>query len=144
MGMVGLLNWLRYLSNTKLHFGCCHFLAISMIWQISRTDSGEYLTHEKKGCRVAFLFVLFDLILYIPSTIFFCGSFMFLFCLVFAVSLCLSVCMCFVVTCWERADLLALVCGVYCEFVTFPLVSWVRCGPWLYRFLIFAPLLTFI
>ena len=32
------------------------------------------------------------------------------------------------VTCWERADLLALVCGVYCEFVTFPSVSWVRCG----------------
>ena len=28
----------------------------------------------------------------------------------------------------ERADLLALVCGVCCEFVTFPLVSWVRCG----------------
>ena len=51
--------------------------------------------------------------------------------------------MCFVVTCWERADLLALVCGVFCEFVTFPLVSWVRCGTWLYRFLIFAPLLTF-
>ena len=63
---------------------------------------------------------------------------MFLFCLVFAMSLCASVYMCFVVTCWERADLLALVCGVYCEFVTFPLVSWVR----LYRFLIFAHLLT--
>ena len=31
-----------------------------------------------------------------------------------------------------------------CEFVTFPLVSWVRCGTWLYRFLIFAPLLTLI
>ena len=29
----------------------------------------------------------------------------------------------------------------YCEFVTFPLVSWVRYGTWLYRFLIFAPLL---
>ena len=57
--------------------------------------------------------------------------------------LCTSVYMCFVVTCWERADLLALVCGVFCEFVTFPLVSWVRCGTWLYRFLIFAPLLTF-
>ena len=56
--------------------------------------------------------------------------------------LCASVYMCFVVTCWERADLLALVCGVFCEFVTFPLVSWVRCGTWLYRFLIFAPLLT--
>ena len=33
---------------------------------------------------------------------------MFLFCLVFAMSLCASVYMCFVVTCWERADLLAL------------------------------------
>ena len=48
-------------------------------------------------------------------------------CLVFAMPLCASVYMCFVVTCCERADLLALVCGVYCEFVTFPLVSWVRC-----------------
>ena len=48
---------------------------------------------------------------------------MFLFCLVFDMSLCASVYislyMCFVVTCWERADLLAFVCGVYCEFVTF-------------------------
>ena len=31
-----------------------------------------------------------------------------------------------------------------CEFVTFPLVSWVRCGTSLYRFLIFAPLLTLV
>ena len=30
-----------------------------------------------------------------------------------------------------------------CEFVTFPFVLWARCGTWLYRFLIFAPLLTF-
>ena len=30
----------------------------------------------------------------------------------------------------------------YYEFVSFPLVSWVRFGTWLYRFLIFAPLLT--
>ena len=28
-----------------------------------------------------------------------------------------------------------------CDVVTFPLVSWVRCGAWLYRFLIFAPFL---
>ena len=27
---------------------------------------------------------------------------------------------CLVVTCWERADLLALVTDVYCIFVTFP------------------------
>ena len=31
------------------------------------------------------------------------------FCLVFAMSSCASVYMCFVITCWERADLLALV-----------------------------------
>ena len=43
-----------------------------------------------------------------PRRYFFCGSFMFLCCLVFAMSLCASVYMCFVVTCWERADLLAL------------------------------------
>ena len=29
----------------------------------------------------------------------------------------------------------------YCEFVTFPWVSWVRYSTWLYRFLFFAPLL---
>ena len=34
------------------------------------------------------------------------------FCLVLAMSLCASVYMCFVITCWERADLMALVCGV--------------------------------
>ena len=53
---------------------------------------------------------------------------MFLFGLVFAMSLCASVNMYFVVTCWKRADLLALVCGVYCDFVAFQLVSWVRFG----------------
>ena len=31
-----------------------------------------------------------------------------------------SVYCCLVVTCWERADLLALVGDVYCIFVTFP------------------------
>ena len=53
---------------------------------------------------------------------------MFLFCLVFAM-FCARL---FICASWspadERADLLALVCGVFCEFVTFPLVSWVRCG----------------
>ena len=41
-------------------------------------------------------------------------------CLVFVMPLCVSVYMCFVVTCWERAAFLALVCGVYCESVTLP------------------------
>ena len=49
------------------------------------------------------------------------------FFLVFPVPLCASVYMCLVVTCLERADLLALVYSV-CEFVTFPMVFWVRCG----------------
>ena len=31
-----------------------------------------------------------------------------------------------------------------CEFVTFPLVSLVMCGTWLYRFQIFVPLLTLL
>ena len=34
------------------------------------------------------------------------------FCLVFAMPLYASVFMCLVVTCWKRADLVALVCGV--------------------------------
>ena len=33
---------------------------------------------------------------------------------------CASVYCCLVVTCWERADLLTLVCDVYLCFVTFP------------------------
>ena len=47
---------------------------------------------------------------------------MFLFCLVFAMSLCMSVYMCFVVTCWERADLLALV--LLCLTVSLSLSHW--------------------
>ena len=66
------------------------------------------------------------------------------FCLVFTMSSCASVYMCFVVTCLERADFLALFVVSNCKFVTFPLVSWVKCGTWLYRFLILAPLLTLI
>ena len=34
------------------------------------------------------------------------------FCLVFVMPLCASVYLCLVITCWERADVLALVCGV--------------------------------
>ena len=35
--------------------------------------------------------------------------FLFFFCLAFVMPLCVSVYLCLVVTCWERADLLALV-----------------------------------
>ena len=50
------------------------------------------------------------------------------FYLVFAMRLCASIYIFLVATCWERADLLALVVVSNCEFVTFLLVSWVRCG----------------
>ena len=43
------------------------------------------------------------------------------FCLVFAMPLWASVYMCLVVTCWERADLLALVCGVQLWVCYFPI-----------------------
>ena len=58
-------------------------------------------------------------LLIVPRPYFFCGSFMF-FCLVFAMPLCVSVYLCLVVTCWVRADILALVCDVWYVFVTFP------------------------
>ena len=41
-------------------------------------------------------------------------------CLVFSHAFTSAHC-CLVVTCWERADLLVLVCDVYCIFVIFPL-----------------------
>ena len=39
-----------------------------------------------------------------------------------------SVHCCLVVTCWERADLLALVGDVYCILLLFHVVSWFGCG----------------
>ena len=50
--------------------------------------------------------------------------------------------MCLVVTAgkWLTSSLSFVVSSF--EFVTVPLVFWVRCGTWLYQYLIFAPLLT--
>ena len=45
----------------------------------------------------------------------------FFYCLVFAMPLYTSVYMCLVVTCWERADLLALVCGVLLWVCYYPI-----------------------
>ena len=108
-----------------------HLCVLIHIW--TKGEVGAPLNRFKPSSKL--------ILLTLPRRCFFRGSFMsFLSCVCYV--LCASVYMCFVVACWERADLLALVCGVFCEFVTFPLVSWVRCGTWLYRFLIFAPLLT--
>ena len=39
-----------------------------------------------------------------------------------------SVHCCLAVTCWERADLLALILDVFVFLLLFHVVSWVRCG----------------
>ena len=59
----------------------------------------------------------------VPRGCFFCGSFM-LFLSCFVILSWTSVCWCLVVTCWERADLLARFVMSNCDVVTFPLVSW--------------------
>ena len=46
------------------------------------------------------------------------------FCLAFAMPLCVSVYMCLVVTCWERADLLALGSRLWCLTVSLLLSHW--------------------
>ena len=52
-----------------------------------------------------------DTCIYVGGTSF-VDLYVFFICLVFAVPLCASVYMSLVVTCWERADLLAVACGV--------------------------------
>ena len=85
------------------------FLECKNIERVYQRDQGEFIsnifTKPKKEGKIREN-------LTVPRGYFFCGSFMFFFCLVFAMPLCASVYMCLVVTCWERADLLALVCGV--------------------------------
>ena len=41
---------------------------------------------------------------------------------------CVSVHFCLMVTCWERADLLAQFMMLYCVLLLSYVVSWVRCG----------------
>ena len=77
----------------------------------------------------------------IPRWYFFCGY--------FAFSVLRLMCLCvrlFICALWSPAgkgltSWLSFVVS-NCEIVTFLLVSWVRCGTWLYPFLIFAPLVT--
>ena len=54
----------------------------------------------------------YNILLIVPRRYFFVDRLLF-FCLVFAMPFCACIYLHHVVTCWERADLLALVCGVY-------------------------------
>ena len=106
-----------------------HLCALIHIW--TKGKIGAPFSRFKPSSNIFLLTV--------PRRCFFSGLVM-LFLSCFVMLSCMSVCWCLVVTCWEWADLLTLVGDV----VTFPLVSWVRCDAWLYRFLIFALFLTFI
>ena len=80
-------------------------------------------------------------LLTVPRRCFFCGLF-----LLFMFRVChaaMSVYCSLVVTCWERANLLAHLCLVFsCVLSLSHVVSWDRRGTWLYRSLIFAFFLT--
>ena len=73
---------------------------------------------------------------------FFCGSF-----LLFMFRVCysfLSVHCSLVATCWEKGNLLVLLCVMFCcVVVIFPCGILARCVTWLYRLMLFASLLTF-
>ena len=86
--------------------------------------------------------LFFSILLTVPRRCLFCGSFllfMFLVCQVF-----LSVHCSLVVTCWEMAVLLALLYVMFYYVLSRShVVSCVRCGAWLYWYLIIAFILTF-
>ena len=66
------------------------------------------------------------ILLTVPRRYFFCGSFVLLMSCVFHVFA--PVHCCLVVTSWEKADLLALVCDVNCDLLLSHVVSLVRCA----------------
>ena len=131
LGEDALISWGSFMQ-TK------HIFVFIHIW--TKGEVGAPLNRFKPSSKI--------FLLTIPRQCFFCEYFM-LILSCFVILSCTSVCLCLVVC-------LYVLCGhllgkgwplgsrlwFYCEFVTFPLVSWVRCGTWLYRFLIFAPLLT--
>ena len=110
-----LLNLEKQMYYLKLSLIICnvympqHQYLASYMHSITSTSLFYILKH--KISNLIFL-------LTVPRRYFFCRSFMlFLSCVSHAFA---SVYCCLVVTCWERADLLALVGDVYCIFVTFP------------------------
>ena len=98
--LLNLLNSLRKRDEETLDKPC--------ILSVLKCVLVVFCNKSIHGCY--FVSVLIELYVLIELTV--PRRYMFLFCLMFAMSLCASVYMCFVVICWERADLLALICGV--------------------------------
>ena len=87
-----------------------HLCVLIHFW--TKGEVGAPLNRFKPSSKIFLLTV--------PSRYFFCGSFM-LFLSYFVMLSCMSVCWCLVVTCWESADLLALICDVYFWRCHFPI-----------------------
>ena len=76
------------------------------------TDSTEIFFSKLRSAGLYFTLTVFSLNLTVRGVSNMHCLLTFFICLVFAMPLCASVNMCLVVTCWERADLLVLDCGV--------------------------------
>ena len=115
-----ILLLLSYLSHLKCHL--CDkiikkisplFHANQILYVLVHIWTKGWGWHCETGLCPSKIFLLT-----VPMRYFFCGSFvLFVSCDGHAFA---SVHCCLAVTCLERADLLALVCDVYCGFVTFP------------------------
>ena len=78
-----------------------------------------------------------------PATLDHCGSFKMFFSVLCLLCLCVRLYICALLSPTGKGLASRLLFMVaHCKCVTLLLVSCVRCGTWLYRFLIFAPLLT--
>ena len=101
-----------------------HLCVLIHIW--TKGEVGAGLNRFKPSSKIFLLAV--------PRRCFFCGSLM-LFLSCFVMLSCTSVCWCPAgkgLTYWLSFMM------SNCDVVTFPLAFWVRCGAWMYRFLIFA------
>ena len=85
--------------------GCWSFVRVRHLWVLVRVWAGD--GHAPCGQFGASSGIF---LLTVPGRYFFCGSFvLFVYCVCHSFA---SVHICLVVTCWERADILALVCDV--------------------------------
>ena len=85
------------------------------------------------GAVFFFCFFAYFVVLTVPRRCFFCGSFLLFICYVGLFYAVLSVPCSLVITCWERADLLALLCVEFsCVLSLFQIVFPDSCGIPLY------------